>query len=218
VSDSLGRRALARAAARLNLQGVAAGALPPLCLMTDDRRLEDPVAAALALPRGSLVVARAREAEARTSLVSALKAAARARDLILLVAADPALAARSGADGVHLPEKRAGEIAHWRAAHPGWLITVAAHSLAALARCRGADAVFLAPIFATGSHPGRSSLNAVRANAIAKSSPTPVYALGGVDAQNASRLSGENYAGLAAISALAVLTRENRDAGNRHRR
>ncbi len=203
MSDSLGRRALARAAARLNLSGVAAGVLPPLCLMTDDRR-PGPVSAALALPRGSLVVARARDAGARTSLVQALKPAVRARDLILLVAADPELAARSGADGIHLPEARAGEIAHWRAAHPGWLITVAAHSLRTLVRCRGADAVFLAPIFATGSHPDRSSLNAARANAITRNSPAPVYALGGIDACNAMLLSGENYAGLAAISSLAV--------------
>jgi thiamine-phosphate pyrophosphorylase len=74
----------------------------------------------------------------------------------------------------------------------------------ALVKCRGADAVFLAPIFATGSHPDRSSLNAARANAITRNSPAPVYALGGIDVRNAMLLSGENYAGLAAISSLAV--------------
>jgi thiamine-phosphate pyrophosphorylase len=206
VSDSLGRRALARAAARLNLAGRAAGALPPLCLMTDDERLADPHAAALALPRGSLVVVRARQSEARARLLDRLKPLSRSRGLILLAAGDPALAARAGADGLHLPEARAGEIVHWRAARPEWLLTVAAHSLRALAKCHGADAVMLAPVFATGSHPDRGSLTAVRANAIAKKSPVPVYALGGIDARNAALLSGLNYAGLAAISSLAVQT------------
>jgi thiamine-phosphate pyrophosphorylase len=172
--------------------------------MTDDERLADPLAAATALPRGSLVVIRTRKAEERARLLAHLKAVARSRDLILLVAGDPALTTRLGADGLHLPEARAGEIAHWRATHPEWLITVAAHSLRALAKCRAADAVMLAPIFATGSHPDRRSLTAMRANAMARLSPVPVFALGGVDGRNAKLLAGRNYAGIAAISSLAL--------------
>jgi thiamine-phosphate pyrophosphorylase len=188
----------------LNLAGRAAGLLPPLCLMTDDERLADPIAAARALPRGSLVIVRSRTGETRERLLGRLKPLSQSRGLILLVAGDPALAARLGADGLHLPEARAGEIAHWRAARPKWLITVAAHSLRVLARCRGADAVLLAPVFATGSHPDRGSLTAARANAIVRQSPAAVYALGGIDARNARLLAGANYAGIAAISALTV--------------
>jgi len=204
VSDSLARRVLARAAARLNLEGSAVGRLPSLCLMTDDERLRDPVAATGALRRGSLVIVRARNDTARAALVAKLAPVAKARDLILLVASDPELAARAKADGLHLPEARAAEATHWRAAHPNWLITVSAHSLGALARVQQADAVVLAPVFATGSHPERRSLTPLRANAIARLSRIPVYALGGITAWNATRIVGSNYAGLAAISSLAT--------------
>src|SRR5437660_1274823 len=77
--------------------------------------------------------------------------------------------------------------AHWRAKRPRWLITCAVHSLSASARAlsAGADAVFLAPVFATPSHPGRSYLGPLRARIIAKLVTVPVYALGGVDARSA---------------------------------
>jgi len=204
VSDSLARRALARAAARLNLEGPAAGRLPPLCFMTDDDRLSDPVAAAGALPRGSAVIIRARKRDAREELVARISRVAKVRDLIVLMADDPALAIRARTDGLHLPERRAREAAHWRAVHPQWLITVSAHSLGALARVQRADAVLLAPVFATGSHPERRSLTPLRATAIARLSRVPVYALGGITARNATRIAGSNYAGLAAISSLST--------------
>jgi len=74
------------------------------------------------------------------------------------------------------------------------------HSLAGLAKAKWIDVVFLSPVFPTASHPGRAALTAVRANAIARAARVPVYALGGVEARNAGRLSG--FAGIAAIGAL----------------
>ena len=50
----------------------------------------------------------------------------------LLIADDPALAAQIGAAGLHLPEARMKEAAHWRARFPHWIITSSAHSLRAL--------------------------------------------------------------------------------------
>ena len=87
-----------------------------------------------------------------------------------LIAGDPELASRLGADGLHLPEARAGEAAYWRARFPPLLITTSAHSLRALLRAQSlpVDAVFLSPVFATRSHPGRASLSPVRANLIAR--------------------------------------------------
>jgi thiamine-phosphate pyrophosphorylase len=200
---ALARRKLARAAARLNVANGMAGRLPPLALMTDDARLEDPLAAARALPRGSLVVVRARASKARETLALAMIAVARMRDLIVLIAADPDLVGKSGADGLHLPEARVGEIAHWRARLPRSLITVSAHSLGAVARAREADAIFLSPVFPTRSHPGRASLTPIRANAIAQMSRVPAYALGGVTAENAGLL-GTPFIGIAAIGALTA--------------
>jgi thiamine-phosphate pyrophosphorylase len=198
MSDSLSRRKLARAAARL---AVARGnLLPPLVLMTDDERLADPLAAARGLPRGSMVIVRARQPAHRKRLASAMMTIARGRGLFVLIAGDAALALEVGADGVHLPEARIGEAAHLRTRHR--LITAAVHSLAGLRKTAWVDAVFLSPVFPTASHPGRSSLTPVRAALIARAARLPVYALGGVEPANAGRLSG--FSGIAAIGALAV--------------
>ncbi|MGA7675667.1 MAG: thiamine phosphate synthase [Rhizomicrobium sp.] len=200
MSDSLARLRLARAAARLAAH--ARYALPALVLFTDDERLSNPLAAARALPRGSMVVVRARDGLRRATLARAMNELARARALIVLIAGDGALAAACGADGVHLPEAHLGEAAHWRARRRSFLITASVHSLAALAKAKSVDAVFLSPVFPTASHPGRAALTSVRANAIARTAGVPVYALGGVEPRNAGLLSG--FAGIAAIGALDV--------------
>jgi len=167
--------------------------LPPLVLMTDDERLPDPLPAAKALPRGSLVILRARDAVRRAALAQALL---RLPHIVVLIAGDPALAAELGADGLHLPESRAREAAHWRARHPRWLISAARVADPHL------DFMLLSPVFPTRSHPGRPALGAVRANALAKALRIPAYALGGIDARNARLLHG--FAGIAAIGALDV--------------
>jgi thiamine-phosphate pyrophosphorylase len=181
---------LARAAARLN-----AGLL---ALITDDERLPDPLRAARALPKGSLVIVRSRDAGRRRALGEALRE--ETQGLILLAAADPVLAGRL--HGLHLPEIHAGEAAHWRARRPHWLITVAAHSPRGL-RVPYADAALLSPVFATQSHSGAPSLSAPRARLIAQKALLPVLALGGVNAQNAALLTG--FSGIAAIGALGAL-------------
>lgn len=198
----LARIRLARAAAALNR---CRGELPSLVLMTDDERLTDPVAAARALPRGSMVVVRARQSSHRAKLAQSLRGVARARGLTLLIGNDPALADRVRAAGIHLSEDNARQAAHWRAKRPRWLITAAAHSLAACASShrRGADAAFLGPVFATDSHPDGGHLGAARARDIARWAPLAVYALGGVNAQTAARLAGSRFVGLAAIGGLA---------------
>jgi thiamine-phosphate pyrophosphorylase len=193
VADKLAKAKLARAALRLN----GKSRLPALVLITDDLRLSDPLAAARALPRGSMVIVRSREAAKRQKLTLALKPLARSRNLKILVADDPHLAAQ--VDGLHLPEARAHEAAHWRALHPKWIITAAAHTSSAHARY--ADAILLSPIFPTASHLGAPHIGATRARIIAQRSCVPVYALGGINAVNVSGLRG--FIGIAAISAFA---------------
>jgi thiamine-phosphate pyrophosphorylase len=196
---------LAREAASLNASGKIRSELPALVLMTDDDRLANPAAAAQMLPRGSLVVVRARDAARRAALAQALLSIGIKHGIRVSIAGDPELAARCNADGVHFPEARIGEAAHWRVRHPRWLVTCAAHSLNACARASlaRADAVLLAPVFATQSHPGRACLGPFRARAIAHASTIPVYALGGITAQNAGRLAGGGFIGLAAVDGLA---------------
>jgi thiamine-phosphate pyrophosphorylase len=118
------------------------------------------------------------------------------------------LAQAIGADGVHLPEWRVrhGAWPGFRGRKPRWLITAAAHSLAAMRRAalRGADAVLLSPVFATASHDGVRPLGALRFAAWAQKSRIPVYALGGVDVRSAARLRQTRACGLAGIGGLAV--------------
>jgi thiamine-phosphate pyrophosphorylase len=199
MSDSASRRKLARAAARLAV--AARSPLPPLILMTDDERLPEPLGAARALPRGSMVILRARNDERRRVLARTLLPLVRSRGLFLFIAGDVALALALGVDGVHLPEGRIGEAAGLRARHR-LLITSSAHSFSALRKAAQVDAILLSPVFPTASHPGRPALGLHRANAMAGASRIPVYALGGVTADNAGRLSG--FSGIAAIGALAV--------------
>lgn len=200
MPHSFARRKLASAAAHLNARSSHAGRVPMLVLMTDDERLSNPAAAAMQLPKGAMIIVRAREDARRSTLAHEMVALARARGLIVLIANDAKLAADSCADGLHLSQANAPQAAHWRALHPDWFITVAAHDLHSTNLCKFVDAIFLSPVFPTSSHPRVPALTPVRANAIASARSVPVYALGGVTGRNASLLHG--FAGIAAIGAL----------------
>ncbi len=164
--------------------------------MTDDDRLPDPVGAARALPKGSLVIVRSRDMKRRRALGAALRA--QTSGLILLAADDPVLA--DMLHGLHLPERHARDAAHWRAVRPHWVITVAAHSPRGLCAPH-ADAALLSPVFATKSHPQARILTPVRARLMAQRALLPVLALGGVTSRNAALLPG--LAGIAAIESLS---------------
>jgi thiamine-phosphate pyrophosphorylase len=203
MASAFAREHLARAARALNA-GTRAKPLPALILMTDEKRLADPLNAARALPKGAAIILRHTDAKVRARLAGQLKAVAKTRGLRLLIAGDARLAARVHAEGLHLPEARAREASHWKAMHPSWLITAAAHSgrgLAIAASAR-ADAALLAPIFPTPSHRDRAPLGVARSRLMVREAVLPVYALGGIDAANAGRLRGARLAGIAAIGAL----------------
>jgi thiamine-phosphate pyrophosphorylase len=183
--------------------------LPPLFLMTDETRLKDPLAILDRLPPGAGIILRHygddQASKARFTLATALAAACRTRRLKLIIAADPALALAIGADGLHIPEwmaLRDSFVTRIRARRPGFIVTCACHSARALqiAGKIGADAALLAPVFATRSHPGTVTLGVLRFAALARTSPIPVYALGGIDAAQAQRLQGTMAAGIAGIS------------------
>jgi thiamine-phosphate pyrophosphorylase len=205
MASSLQRRRLAREALRHTAQSGFLGRLPPLVLFTDSDRLADPCPAARLLPKGSAVILRHRQPKARAALAAKLITIARTHALVLLIANDPALAAKISADGVHFPDEAHSLVAYWRIRRPDWLITMAAHSEAAIRRANAvrADAVFLSPVFATQSHPERLALGPLRAGFIARRARLPVYALGGIDERSVMRLRDVGVAGLGAIGALA---------------
>jgi thiamine-phosphate pyrophosphorylase len=183
--------------------------LPGLVLLTDDEHMTDPLASISALPRGGLVICRSRDRARRIALARSISNLAHTRGLRWIIADDPVLAANLGAHGAHFPERKLTLAARWRVRRPDWMLTCAAHSLSACARAAriGADAVLLAPAFATLSHPNRSCIGPLRLRLIATRLDVPIYALGGVDAHRAKRLAGARLAGLAAIGGLACSER-----------
>ena len=199
------RQKLARAAQALNeAQARGARLLPPLILMTDDVRVANPVAAARLLPRGSAVILRHRNAAQRENLARELVACARKHGLLVLIAADAELAQRAGAHGVHFAESQIAKLSRWRAIRPHWLLTAAAHSerAASAALRAGANAVLVAPVFATRSHPGARALGPLRLRGMTQRARGSLYALGGIGEGTIGRLRHAGIAGVAAIEAL----------------
>lgn len=173
--------------------------------VTDPRRTPDPERIAETLPRGAAIIFRAFGAPDATRRGRALKAIARRRGLVLLVGFDPALARRIGADGVHLPERSAHRAGAIKRARPGWRVTAAAHDLRAARRAlgAGADAVLLSPVFPSRSPSAKDALGPLRFAALVRAARGPVYALGGVDADTARRLTDSGAIGVAAVEGLA---------------
>lgn len=123
----------------------------------------------------------------RLALAAEVRDAVQARGHLFLMARGPL----AGSDGCH---------AH--AGAPG-IFTAPVHDedeiVAAVAG--GADAVFLSPLHATASHPGRTPLTRRRAVALAQATPVPVLALGGMTAARARALEGTHFQGFGAIGA-----------------
>jgi thiamine-phosphate pyrophosphorylase len=191
---------LAIAAESLNKRaGGRAARLPALFCLTDEKRMADPIAVARSLPRGTGIILRHYGVPNRVALAHMLSRIARARGLVLLIAADARLARAVGAAGVHFPEALLAHRRHF----PGrrLLVTAAAHSPRAIFRARmiGVDAVLLSPVFPTESGEEKKPLGALRFAQWTRAAGIPVYALGGIDEASALRLKESGAAGLAGI-------------------
>ncbi|HEX2561479.1 thiamine phosphate synthase [Phenylobacterium sp.] len=179
--------------------------LPHLLFFTDPQRTPDPERIAERLPRRAGIVFRPFGAPDADALGRRLAAIARRRGLILLAGADPTLARRIGAAGVHLPERLAHRAGVIRRAQPLWIVTAAAHSLPAARRAiaAGAHAVVISPAFPSRSPSAGRPLGAMRLSAWVREGARPAYALGGVSAKTAGRLLNTGVVGAAAVEALA---------------
>ena len=198
--------ALSRTAARLRPWPVRGKPLPNLLFFTDPERTPDPERVAERLPAGAAVVFRAFGASDAAERGARLREITRRRGLTLLVGADETLALQVGADGVHLPERLVPTLSDLRAAHPGWLITLAAHDMeAALAGAEaGADALVVSPVFPSRSPSAGAPLGVEGLKRIVEAVEAPVYALGGVRADTATLLLDMGIVGIAAVEALSA--------------
>jgi len=184
-------------------------ALPARLLVTDARRLPDPLPAIRRLDRGDGVLFRHYELPhgERLALLRRVALLCRRHGLVLLVAGDARLARAAAADGLHLPQAQIGRA---RAAGRAGLqlLTMAAHDAGAVRRAArsGADAVLISPVFATASHPEAAPLGVLRFAALAagaRRQGLQVYALGGMSPASFVRLRHLPLAGYAAIGALS---------------
>ena len=176
-------------------------AIPPMWFFTDPTRTPDSAQIAERLPPGSGVVFRGFGRPGAGHEALRLADIARRRGLCLLIGQDAELAERVGADGVHLPERRLADARNLRRFNPSWLITGAVHDLCALRRAEnaGCDAVFISAVFSSQSPSAGRPMGPFRFAALARRTSLPVFALGGVHARSARRLSEAH--GFAAIDA-----------------
>jgi len=204
VSGSRNRlEAMRKAAAGLSPRHSPAKALPRLLCLTDPLRTPDPAAILEQLPPDVAVIFRAFGAADAARTGHQLARIAKARGLTLLVGADTDLALAIGADGLHLPERLADDLPALRRRHPDWILTAAAHSLAAARKAAdaGADAVLVSPVFDSNSPSAGAPLGVETFSALVAAVEVPVYALGGVTPATATSLADSGAAGLAGIEA-----------------
>lgn len=162
----------------------------PRCIVLTDARNDSGLERAIMrLPRGSAAVFRHYHLnqDARSERFMRLRKLAEGRRVLMIGAQVP-----SGwrASGFYGAAKDIAGMAGLRLA--------TAHSLReiGMAMRAGAHAVLLSPVFATRSHPGAKVLGAVRFLMLARQSPVPVIALGGMTAARARRLPVHGWAAI----------------------
>ena len=197
-----GNNKLARAATRLYELRARPCRISPLVFMSDPERVPDILAVARSLPKGATMIYRHFGAVDRGAIAQELRQISFARNLQFLIGQDVDLAAKVGADGVHLPERGLTCGAALRARYPDWLLTGAAHSHEAVMLCaeNGLDAAILSPIFVSASKSAGKPIGIDELAKITKTTAIPIIALGGISAANAPKLYGSNVAGLAGVS------------------
>lgn len=184
--------------------------LPPVLVMTDEKRLPDPVAVAASIPCSWGLIFRHYGVNDRDNLAKQTAAVCHRRGIVFLIAGDWRLADRVNANGVHLPEHMTtrqplAPVQLWR--QRGKLVTMSAHGAIRMQKAQhmAADAVVLSPVEATISHPDVKPLGALRFAALARAIPSPVYALGGITLAQHKRLQALGAKGIAGIGFLKEL-------------
>jgi thiamine-phosphate pyrophosphorylase len=188
------------AAARIAARALPEG-LPPALFVTDPARTPDPERIVAGLPKGWGVIYRHFGAADRAEVAASLAKLCRARGLKLLIAADPLLAVKVGADGVHWPFRLRRQMRRWHGRFR--LQTLSAHSageLRAAARLP-VNGALVSAVFPSRSPSAGKAMGALKFRKLAREAHLPVYALGGVTAGTARTVAA--VAGFASVDAMA---------------
>ncbi|NBB52833.1 thiamine phosphate synthase [Rhizobium sp. CRIBSB] len=177
--------------------------LPPLLFFTDPLRTPRPWETAGRLPAGAVVVYRHFGAPNAAETAARMRDVTREAGVRLLIGLDEVLAEAASADGVHLPEPALNRAAALKAAHPDWIVTGAAHG--PVDGIEALDAMVLSPVFAAGGASSvRSPLGLEGFSALAAKLGRPVYALGGINVENAASLLGCGACGIAGVDGIVA--------------
>ena len=163
--------------------------LPRQWLMTDERIAADLRQAIDRVPRGGGVVLRHHQSDAAHG--ARVAALCRERGLMLAVAGDVGLARQLGAGMVHNPQGAAGDL----------LTSRSVHSREEALAARGADLIFVSPVFPSRSHPDGAALGMAAALALVQLAAVPGIALGGMDPDRGKAAMAAGFHGWAAIDA-----------------
>ena len=198
-------KSLTNIAPRLN-SPVGITNLPRLLLVTDETRLADPSPHIRKLPAGSGVIFRHYNYPNRIGLAREISSICRERGLCFIVSEDASLAFEVNAGGLHLPEHKtlspSNGIISWIKSKRG-ISTCSCHSkrVLHLAGKLGVSGALVSPVFPTLSHPTSGGLGLKTLASLCRSSPIPVFALGGIDHSSVNSVLNCGVYGLAGIGA-----------------
>lgn len=177
--------------------------IAPMVLMTDPKRINDPIAAAHTMPEGSAIIYRHFGETDRLEKAHALRQVTFKCRQQFLIGHDPELAIKTGADGVHFKRGSNSLLpALWRSRIPDWLITMAGHKSDKIFTqpTSALDALFASSIFESASPSAGTPIGPDRLSQICKKLDAPIIALGGINVRTAGNLIDTGAAGLAGVS------------------
>ena len=177
--------------------------LPALICILDEINLAKYTKIIPLLKNNGMVIIRVRNP--KESLVRKIAVLCQRYRVKLLIAADPYLALKVKAAGLHISEKSFNRLKHWRNKQPQWIITAAAHTVGKIRLIKEMhlSAAIYSAVFPTTTHPV-IPLGVMRFMHNLQKTDFTVYALGGINVVNIRRLQYAELGGVAAISAFDI--------------
>jgi len=178
--------------------------LAPLVFMTDPERVPHIEKIIKGLPQGAAVIYRHFGRPDHLAEALTLRQMTFSRKQQLLIGADPELAVKVGADGVHFRRDSAViQPSLWRQRCPYWTISMAGlksgHYSGDLSVL---DGLLVSSVFKSNSPSAGEPMGVKTFREQVKSLPCPVFALGGINSRSAPALIDSGAAGIAGLEGL----------------